>query len=199
MGSLQLLLRQSFSLACLALLLCASVWAQVAGVATAQGVVTDNSGAVVANAQVTITNLDTGVALNTTSNEDGLYRLTGLSPGRYNIEAKAGGFAPTRINDARLEVGQTARFDIALKPGNVSETVEVSAQMALLNSETTDVGQVIDGKRIVETPLNGRNYLQLAQLTAGGLPAGKSRPTQERGLLAVRQTTIPNNRRHAGT
>ncbi len=74
-----------------------------------------------------------------------------------------------------------ARLDITLKVGGVNETVEITAQDTLLNSVTTDVGQVIDGKRIVEMPLNGRNYLQLAQLTAGVLPAGNSRTSVEFG------------------
>src|SRR6185436_18978249 len=169
-------------------LLCAAASAQVTGVATLQRAVSDNSGAVVANAEVTVTNLEPGVAVKAMTNEAGLYRVPALNPGRYSVETKASGFAPTRVNEVRLEVGQTARLDVSLKIGNVSETVEVTAQGTLLNSETTDVGQVIDGKRIVEMPLNGRNYLQLAQLTAGVLPAGNSRTTDEGGFLAFGST-----------
>jgi hypothetical protein len=195
MLSRQTLLRQLFPCACLAaLLFCTtSAPAQVTGVATVQGVVTDNSGAVVAGADVLVTNLETGVALRGATNDAGLYRLSGLNPGRYSVEVRAGGFAPARANELRLEVGQTARLDINLTIGNVSETVEVAAQATLLNSETTDVGQVIDGKRIVEMPLNGRNYLQLAQLTAGVLPAGNSRTSDEGGFLAFGQHTYQNN------
>jgi Carboxypeptidase regulatory-like domain/TonB dependent receptor len=170
-----------------------SVVAQVTGVATLQGVVTDNSNAVLANAEITVTNLDTGVSIKAMTNETGLYRVPALNPGRYSVEAKANGFAAARVNETRLEVGQTARLDLSLKIGNVSETVEITAQGTLLNSETTDVGQVIDGKRIVEMPLNGRNYLQLAQLTAGVLPAGNSRTSNEGGFLAFGQHTYQNN------
>src|SRR5262245_5212105 len=138
-----------------------SALAQVTGVATLQGVVTDNSNAALANAEITVTNLDTGVVVKAMTNEAGLYRVPALYPGRYGVEAKAQGFAAGRVNETRLEVGQTARLDLSLKIGAVSETVEITAQGTLLNSETTDVGQVIDGKRIVEMPLNGRNYLQL--------------------------------------
>ncbi|HEV2668755.1 MAG TPA: carboxypeptidase-like regulatory domain-containing protein, partial [Blastocatellia bacterium] len=151
----------------LACLLCLPGFAQVTGVATLQGVVNDNSGAVLANAEVTVTNIETGVVVKSMTNEAGLYRVSALNPGRYSVEAKAAGFSAARVNEVRLEVGQTARLDLELKVGGVSETVEITAQATLLNSETTDVGQVIDGKRIVEMPLNGRNYLQLAQLTAG--------------------------------
>ena len=172
---------------------CLSAFAQVTGVATLQGVVTDNSNAVLANAEVTVTNLDTGIVVKAMTNEAGLYRVPALNPGRYSVEAKVNGFAAARVNETRLEVGQTARLDLSLKIGNVSETVEVQAQATLLNSETTDVGQVIDGKRIVEMPLNGRNYLQLAQLTAGVLPAGNSRTSDEGGFLAFGQHTYQNN------
>jgi Carboxypeptidase regulatory-like domain/TonB dependent receptor len=167
--------------------------AQVTGVATLQGVVTDDSGAVVAGAEVAVTNIETGVTVKAIANEDGLYRVPALNPGRYSIEARGRGFAPARAREVRLEVGQTARLDIALKVGDVNETIEITAQGALLNSETTDVGQVIDGKRIVEMPLNGRNYLQLAQLSAGVLPALNNRTSDEGGFLAFGQHTYQNN------
>jgi hypothetical protein len=186
--------RRQCVFACLALcLLSLSTRAQVAGVATIQGVVTDNSGAILVGAEVQVTNIETGVSLKAVTNEDGLYRLSSFSPGRYSIEARAKGFAPARLTEVRLEVGQTARIDLTLIIGNVNETVEITAQSTLLNSETTDVGQVIDGKRIVEMPLNGRNYLQLAQLTAGVLPAGNSRTSDEGGFLAFGQHTYQNN------
>ncbi|MGH9840405.1 MAG: TonB-dependent receptor domain-containing protein [Blastocatellia bacterium] len=180
---------------CLTLLLGGLVTAsaQVTGVATLQGVVADNSGAVVAGAEVAVTNIETGLSAKAVANEDGLYRVPALNPGRYSVEARGSGFAPTRVSEVRLEVGQTARLDITLKVGNVNETVEIAAQSTQLNSETTDVGQVIDGKRIVEMPLNGRNYLQLAQLTAGVLPAGNSRTSDEGGFLAFGQHTYQNN------
>jgi Carboxypeptidase regulatory-like domain/TonB dependent receptor-like, beta-barrel len=186
-------MKRAITLTLLMCLLCLPALAQVTGVATLQGVVTDGSDAALANAEVTVTNLDTGVAFKATTNEAGLYRVPALNPGRYSVEAKANGFAAARVNETRLEVGQTARLDFSLKVGAVSETVEVTSQATLLNSETTDVGQVIDGKRIVEMPLNGRNYLQLAQLTAGVLPAGNSRTTDEGGFLAFGQHTYQNN------
>lgn len=186
-------MKQTINLLLLLSLLTISALAQVTGVATLQGAVNDNAGAVVANAEVTVKNLDTGVTVKAVTNDAGLYRVAGLNPGRYSVEAKATGFSAARVNETRLEVGQTARLDLALKVGNVSETVEIAAQATLLNSETTDVGQVIDGKRIVEMPLNGRNYLQLAQLTAGVLPAGNSRTSDEGGFLAFGQHTYQNN------
>ena len=180
-------MRRLTALMLLIWLWCVPAPAQVTGVATLQGVINDSSGAVLANAEVTVTNLETGVAINTTTNDEGLYRAPALNPGRYGVEAKASGFASARVGEVRLEVGQTARLDFSLQIGDVSETVEVSAQITLLNSETTDVGQVIDGKRIVEMPLNGRNYLQLAKLTAGCCPPATP-PSEEGGFLPSAST-----------
>ncbi|HEY2930845.1 MAG TPA: carboxypeptidase regulatory-like domain-containing protein [Acidobacteriota bacterium] len=184
------------SLSGLMLLLCLialPVRAQVTGAASIQGVITDNTGAVIPDAEVEARNLDSGVTLKTVTNSAGLYRVTGLVPGRYSIRVTAAGFDRTETPEVRLEVGQTARLDYGLTVGGVSQTIEVTASAALLNSETTEVGQVIDGKRIVEMPLNGRNYLQLAQMTAGVLPSANSRTSGEGGFLAFGQHTYQNN------
>src|SRR5262245_23209882 len=97
-------------------------FAKVTGVAALQGVVNDNSGAVLANAEVTVTNIETGVVVKSMTNEAGLYRVSALNPGRYSVEAKAAGFAAGRVNEVRLEVGQTARLDLELNVGGVGET-----------------------------------------------------------------------------
>ncbi|HYO81318.1 MAG TPA: carboxypeptidase-like regulatory domain-containing protein, partial [Bryobacteraceae bacterium] len=144
-----------------------ALWAQNSGV---QGQVTDSSGAAIPSAVVKIANLDTGVVVSSNSNEQGLYVAPSLNPGRYRIDINVDGFAPQAVNEFRLEVGQTARFNFEMKPGAVVEAVQVSAAAVLLNTENTEVGQVIDSKRITEMPLNGRNYLQLAQFTTGVLP-----------------------------
>ena len=137
-----------------------------------QGVVTDASSSVVPNATVTITNLDTAVASRATTNTQGLYLFPLLNPGRFKVECSAQGFASQQMPEVRLEVGQTALLDFELKPGALVETINVSASAILINSETSEVGQVIDSKRILEMPLNGRNYLQLALFTAGVQPGG---------------------------
>jgi len=172
------------------------VWSAVAQTSSMQGVVTDSSGAVVAAAQVTVTNLDTNVAVRASTNEQGIYIVPLLNAGRYKIECSAPGFAAKLVNDLRLEVGQTARVAFELSPGSVVETVQVSASAVLLNTETTDVGQVIDSKRILEMPLNGRNYLQLAQFTVGVLPGGLgagSRARDEGAFAAVGMQIAQNN------
>ncbi len=168
--------------------------AQSAGI---QGNVFDSSGAVMASATITVANKDTGVSTKTSTNDKGFYIVPLLNSGVYQIECLAPGFATQSVKDLRLEVSQTARLDFTLKPGTVAETVSVSASAVLLNTETTEVGQVIDGKRILEMPLNGRNYLQLAQFTAGVLPGGGqgtgSRARDEGAFAAVGMQIAQNN------
>lgn len=165
--------------------------------AAIQGSVADSSGAVLVGAQVTITNLETGVAIRSTSNAEGIYSALALNAGRYQIECQAAGFTTKVIQEIRIEVGQTARANFELQPGAVAERVEVSALSVLLNTETTEVGQVIDSKRILEMPLNGRNYLQLAQFTVGVLPGGNlsagSRARDEGAFSAVGMQIAQNN------
>jgi hypothetical protein len=162
-----------------------------------QGVVTDPSKAAVPRAEVTVTNVETAVAARTSTNEQGFYLFPLLSSGRYRVECSAGGFAAQKISEMRLEVGQTARLDFELKTGTVVESIQVSASAVLINSETSEVGQVIDSKRILEMPLNGRNYLQLAQFTAGVLPGGSigvgSRARDEGAFAAVGMQIAQNN------
>ncbi|MEK7408618.1 MAG: TonB-dependent receptor [Acidobacteriota bacterium] len=175
------------------LLLAASVlWGQGSGI---QGVVFDATGAVIPGAVLKVTNADTGVATTRKANEVGFYSAPSLGPGRYKVECQAEGLAPQE-KEIRLEVGQVARLDFKLNVGAVSERIEVSVAGVLLESETTTVGQVIDGKRILEMPLNGRNYLELAQFTVGVLPSrqlGKGHRTgDEGGFQAVGMHVFQN-------
>jgi hypothetical protein len=175
-------------------ILAGAAFSQTAGV---QGQVTDSTAAAVPNAAVKLTNLETGVALSYTTNEQGFYIAPQLNVGRYKLEVTAPGFAPQTVAEFRLEVNQTARFNFELKPGAVVETITVSASAVLLNTDTTEVGQVIDTKRITEMPLNGRNYLQLAQFTTGVLPGGNSgagsRARDEGAFAAVGMQIAQNN------
>ena len=104
----------------LALVSSVALFAQNSGV---QGQVTDSSGAAIPNAALTLTNLETGVALKYATNEQGLYVAPSLNPGRYKLDASAQGFATQTINEFRLEVGQTARFNFEMKPGTIVEAV----------------------------------------------------------------------------
>ena len=156
----------------------------VAQTGTIQGIVKDQSDALIPGAQVTVTNLETGLRREGATNESGLYIFPGLPVGRYKVSAASKGFSTSEVPDTKLDVGQSARFDFLLKPGTLTESVDVNATAALLDSETSTVGQVIDNKRIVELPLNGRNFLELARLTAGAAAARGSRPQGE-GVFAA--------------
>ncbi len=171
------------SLKCPAVLLLAAL-PVVAQQATVQGVVTDPSNSVIPDAQVQVANMATGVALKATTNAQGFFSIPGIVPGTYRVEVTAGGFAPAVRENLTLNVNQIARVDVTMKVGTVAETVEVSAAAAIIDSESSTVGQVIDNKRIVELPLNGRNYLDLAQLTTGVSPSSGSR-TGDKGSFSA--------------
>ncbi len=128
------------------------------------GEVRDTSGAAIADVRVTATNVDTNVARNTTTNSSGAYDFPGLNPGNYSVKAEKQGFKTVTNTNIALQVQQSARIDIELTVGSVSESVEINASAALLATEDATVGTVIETKRIVELPLNGRNYLQLVAL-----------------------------------
>ena len=152
--------------------------------ATVNGQVTDSSQAVIAGASVIITNLDTGLRREAHTNETGSYTFTLLPVGRYKVDAAVSGFSTQSHPEVKLDVEQVVRLDFTLKPGAITETVEVAASAALLDSETSTVGQVISNKSIVEMPLNGRNYLSLATLTAGTAPNVGGRTQTEGGFAA---------------
>jgi hypothetical protein len=154
----------------------AALWAQNAGI---QGVVSDSSQAVIPSAVVTAANLETGLRREAKTNEAGSYALPTLPVGKYKLSAALQGFSTSEVPEIKLDVGQIARVDFTLNPGTMVESVNVTAAAAMLDSETATVAQVIDNKRVSELPLNGRNYLELARLTAGTAAARGSRPEAE--------------------
>lgn len=166
-----------------------------------QGLVLDPTGAAVPDASVTITNVDTGVTTTVRTNERGFYTAPLLPQGTYRISVEKTGFSSVSRDNLKLDVNQTLRADFELKVGTVAETIEVSAAAALLESETTSMGQVIENKRIVEMPLNLRNYLELARLAVGVLPAwsfGRGSRTggedgTEAGFIAAGQHAYQTN------
>lgn len=134
------------------------------------GTVRDATDAVVPSATVAVTNIETGVSRRTTTNDGGGYVVPLLPPGRYKVSVEAQGFRPVERAGVSLEVDQVARIDIAMEVGGVSESVSVTAETPRLEQETSSLGQVVDNKRIIEMPLNGRNVMSLIQLTAGVTP-----------------------------
>ncbi len=152
--------------------------------ATVNGVVTDSSHAIIGGASITINNIETGLRRETKTNDTGNYTFTLLPVGHYRVEATMSGFGAQTHPELKLDVDQVARLDFTLTPGALTSTVEVSATATLLDSETSTVGQVISNKSIVEMPLNGRNYLNLATLTAGTAPDVGGRTRSEGGFVS---------------
>lgn len=138
------------------------------------GNVSDQSGAAVPGATLTVTDVSTNRAVTATADDDGAFSVAGLAPGRYSIQVTQSGFKTTR-QDVTLEVQQVATVNFALEPGEVSEIVSVSGDALLVDSSTSALGEAITGRQIVELPLNGRNVLELARLVPGvtqGVPSG---------------------------
>jgi hypothetical protein len=133
------------------------------------GIVTDTSGAFVQQAAVKLTNTGTGLALTANTNESGSYVFPLVPPGAYQIAIGKQGFQKF-ARAFNLEVTQQARIDAQLPVGQVSEAVEVSAAAVVLETDTSNLGQVISNRQVVDLPLNGRNPFALAALTPGVTP-----------------------------
>jgi hypothetical protein len=162
--------------------------------ATITGEVKDAAGAVVPGAQITITNVETNVALKSETNEQGVYTVTSLRPGPYSIAAEKAGFKKTLRSGVTLQVNQVARIDLNLQIGTVETVVEITADAALLETETSSRGSVIDQKKIVDLPLNGRDYNQLALLSPGVLPGTpRLASVNFKGVLNVNGNRTFNN------
>ncbi|MEX2264932.1 MAG: carboxypeptidase-like regulatory domain-containing protein [Bryobacteraceae bacterium] len=129
------------------------------------GEVRDSSGAAVQGATVIVTSQATGASRSVTTNEAGVYSFPALQPGSYGLKVEMPGFRTIARGDLGLQVQQTARADFTLEIGQVTEVVEVSGGAALLTTENATVGTVIENRRIVDLPLNGRNFLQLVALS----------------------------------
>ena len=130
------------------------------------GTVTDPSGAVIAGATVTVTNDATATSRTAETNEAGNYTVPFLNPGTYTLTAALDGFRTARRAALIIQIGDVARANFSLELGIFTEVVEVDAGAQMLQTSNTSVGTVIDNERIVELPLNGRNYLNLVKLSS---------------------------------
>jgi hypothetical protein len=144
---------------------------QTTTVSQISGVVQDASGAAVAGAQVTVTNADTAAARSVVTGTDGGYAITNLVVGPYRLQVTKEGFATYSQSGIVLQVNSNPQINIALKIGAVSEQVEVQANAGMVETQNTSVGQVIDERRVVDLPLNGRNATQLITLSGGAVSA----------------------------
>jgi len=161
------------------------------------GLVTDITGSVIPRAAVVVVDARRHIERRVLTNGSGYYRVPFLKPGEYRVLVFKEGFHPMRLDRIRLEVGQVARLDFVLRVGTITETVRVVDDADLLRTEQTGMGQVIGNKRVVGMPLHGRNYLELAQLTVGVLPARElgrgARQGAEGGFIAVGLHAAQNN------
>lgn len=132
--------------------------------ATLVGRVTDESGSVVPKTKITVVNLATNESRAVDSSDSGEFVIAQLAPGQYTLTAEQKGFNKEVRTGIVLETGLEARLDVTLKIGALTAEVNVTAAAPLVSSENANVGNVVDQKKIVELPLNGRDYLQLAQL-----------------------------------
>src|SRR5688572_4440912 len=148
-------------------------------VASVTGIVSDSSGAVVPNAQITITNKDTGIVHRTSSNVDGIYIAPSLLPGNYQLEFQAPGFKKNQVLNQRMETAQKARLDITLELGDVQQVIDVQATITPLQTETAEISETITAKDIQSIPLNGRVPYSLLALTPGVAAAGDDPSTLE--------------------
>ena len=141
---------------------------------TIAGTVTDPSGAAVQGASVTVTNVGTNQTVNLTTDSAGIYTARILQIGNYSVEATAKGFQKTLQTGIQLNVNQVAQVDLQLKVGSESQTTEVTAASPLLATETSSLGTVETQQRIVDLPLNGRLFTELAWLGPGTTPGSSS-------------------------
>jgi hypothetical protein len=155
------------------------------------GTITDPTGAMIPNAKITVTNVGTGAAHTTVSSSSGEYVVPALRNGQYSIRVEATGFTASVVTNVRLEAGSRLRQDLKLQVGNNRESVQVMAETPALETDTSTLSSVITERQASELPLNGRNFVQLAQLSAGANegPAGAlsagNRPDDRRPTASV--------------
>ena len=155
------------------------------------GVVHDRSQAVVTGARVVVTNAQTNYSQEATSAADGSFRILALPVGNYRLTATAPGFRPFTATDIDLKVNDQLRIDVTLQVGSVQQEVSVSANTVQVESESTQLGDVIDSKKMLALPLNGRSYIDLLGLQAGVVPVTSGSMQQDRPVSGY--ITSPGN------
>jgi len=138
-----------------------------AGKAELTGSVRDQNDAAIAQARVAVTETATSQTYSATVNGNGDYTITNLKPGSYSLAIEADGFKRFVREGIRLATGERVRVDVELQPGAVAESVTVTQDASLLRTESGSLGQVIRNRKIVDIPLNGRNFLSLVTLSSG--------------------------------
>ncbi|MCS6952252.1 MAG: TonB-dependent receptor, partial [Bryobacteraceae bacterium] len=138
------------------------------------GTVTDPTGAVVPEVNVVLTNIGTAERRAMRTDAQGNYLFVNLVPGRYRLDLQKDGFKRLTREPVLVEVQSAVRIDVTLEVGEVTQTVEVSAETPLMQTENASLGQVVEARKVLEMPLNGRNVLNLVTLVPGVVPQGQS-------------------------
>ncbi len=175
------------------LLLASVAWGQK-DMGSMVGTVKDASGAVVPDAKVIVTDTDRGTTFQTTTNASGEYIANPLRVGRYNVTVEKEGFRKEIVGPVVVDVQSRPAVDVSLRVGQTSETVTVTSLGQQLETETSELGQVVSGRTATTLPLNGRNFAQLAQLAAGVAPAEPgSRTETSYGFSSNGARALQNN------
>jgi uncharacterized surface anchored protein len=164
------MLRSLVRLALTASLLAPALWGQ-ANNALVTGVVTDDTDAAIPGAKIVVRNVDQGIDRTMETNEEGVYTIVNLPPGRYQLTVEAEGFRSYVQQGITLRIGDNWRADVKLEIGAVTESITVDAQLVTLNTENGTIkGDVIVQEEIQELPLAGRDFTDLAFFTPGVIP-----------------------------
>jgi len=171
------------------LLACAAAFASPAysqlSSGTVLGTIADGTGAVIPGVTITATNTAIGLTRSVISNESGNYRIDQLPLGNYNVQAELPGFKKELRNSVTVNVDARVRLDFVLSPGSVSEVVEVMSTAPLVQTDDSSVGQVVEERKIISLPLNGRDFSQLAYIVPGAYAPRPGTSLGDRGGFSV--------------
>ncbi len=165
-----------------------------------QGVVRDRTQGAIAGVHITVTNTQTNFRQETNSGSDGSYRLLALPAGMYKLNAAGTGFQQFSTTDIEVKVNDQLQIDITLQVGSVQQEISVVANAVQVEAESTQLGDVIDSKKMLSLPLNGRSYIDLLGLQAGVVPITSGTMQQDRpvsGILSSGNLSVNGQRETA--
>ena len=177
---------------CLMTIFSLALWGQASGEITGQ--VKDPTGGVVPGAEVTATHLATGTFRTVVSSESGNYRIPLLSPGAYSVKATLTGFKTALRDGITLTVGEVLHVDLTLEVGSIAETVTITGEAPGVNTEQGRLSTLVEAKKIVDMPLNGRNIYQLMQLAPGTVNTTATITEPGTGLGGTSTTSVNGGR-----
>jgi len=169
-----------------------AVYGQEAGLV---GTVADPTGAVISGASVIVHNKDTGVDRQSTTDGEGRFSISPLPIGQYTLTSEFNGFQTTTVTSMYLSIGHIGRVEVTMQVGAVSDHVEVKDSTPLLQTEQATVGTSVESGKLVELPLNGRDFTQLVSLTPGG-QFGRQRLRDRKFTGADQRAALYQNHLH---